>query len=533
MPRLTLLAFLLSFFCWISAQISGEVQMNNNFFMRDSARGAFNTPQYNRQLFGADGWMALNYMSDGFQAGVRLDIHNNSNLHAPLQSFSQQGIGRFYITKKIEELTVTGGYFYDQFANGIVFRSFEERALGIDNAIYGLHAKYELNQHIELKGFSGRQKNRFDLFGSYIKGFNINTNYQFGKLYFNPGASWVNRTIDDQAMSTIIAGINSQPFDSRFSPVNNVYVYSYNHGLNWKNWSWDMEIGEKTSEALFVVDSDGQRFENRAGNVMYHSLTWSKRKLKLGKLKLKGIGITGQFKRTENFSFRVNPTETGLRGVINYLPPLTRQNAYRLPARYAAQSLELSEVAKQLDVVFKLNNKVSGLFNTSHVTNLDGNLMFREFYGELKWKWKKKKITVKPGAQYLQLDQQTYGLKGEGLLTSIVPFVEVSKKLKKRSSIRGEYSVMMTEEDFGSWQWWLVEYTHKSKLSFSVSDMFNFEPTRTSALHYPTVFASYSKKANRYTLAYVKQVEGIVCTGGVCRYEPAFSGVRFTLNTTF
>ena len=50
--------------------------MNNNFFMRDSARGAFNTPQYNRQLFGADGWMALNYMSDGFQAGVRLDIHN-------------------------------------------------------------------------------------------------------------------------------------------------------------------------------------------------------------------------------------------------------------------------------------------------------------------------------------------------------------------------------------------------------------------------------------------------------------------------
>ena len=35
------------------------------------------------------------------------------------------------------------------------------------------------------------------------------------------------------------------------------------------------------------------------------------------------------------------------------------------------------------------------------------------------------------------------------------------------------------------------------------------------------------------TLAYIKQVEGVNCSGGVCRLEPAFSGVRFTLTTNF
>jgi hypothetical protein len=36
-----------------------------------------------------------------------------------------------------------------------------------------------------------------------------------------------------------------------------------------------------------------------------------------------------------------------------------------------------------------------------------------------------------------------------------------------------------------------------------------------------------------FGVSYVKQVEGIVCTGGVCRYEPAFNGVRLNLQARF
>jgi len=507
--------------------ISGDVMLNSNFFMRDSSRLAYGTPQYNHQLYGSDAWLALNYSGKDLTAGVRLDAHQNSNLHAPLQSFSGQGIGRWFITKKIDKLEVTGGYFYDQFGNGIVFRSFEARQLGLDNAVYGIHTRYQFSQNTEIKGFSGRQKNRFELFEPIIRGLNANGNFKYKKIYINPGISVVARTLDNTSMNSIISSINQQAFDTRFEPRYNVYAFSLNNSLSFKRWTWDMELASKTPEALFIAgDGNGQRYELRDGSVVFQSLTYTKR----------GLGITGQYKRTENYSFRVSPTETGLRGVINYLPPLTRQNSYRLPARYAAQSLELSEQALQMDIVFKLNKKWKGILNGSYVTDLEGKLMFKEAYAELTYKLNKK-TKLKPGFQHLQLDQQTYGLKGKGLLTSIVPFFEVQRKLAKKKSFRLEASIMQTAQDFGSWSWVLFEYNWAPKWSFSVSDMYNFNPNEgfvtSGPLHYPTVFAQYSYHSSRYSLAYVKQVEGIVCTGGVCRYEPAFSGVRFSMSTNF
>jgi hypothetical protein len=40
-------------------------------------------------------------------------------------------------------------------------------------------------------------------------------------------------------------------------------------------------------------------------------------------------------------------------------------------------------------------------------------------------------------------------------------------------------------------------------------------------------------KTTRVTAGYLKQPQGVNCTGGVCRVEPAFSGARVTLTTNF
>ncbi|NDC41125.1 MAG: hypothetical protein EBZ77_06175, partial [Chitinophagia bacterium] len=48
-----------------------------------------------------------------------------------------------------------------------------------------------------------------------------------------------------------------------------------------------------------------------------------------------------------------------------------------------------------------------------------------------------------------------------------------------------------------------------------------------------SVYGAFTKGPHRLSLAYVKQVAGINCTGGVCRYEPAFSGIRSTFTTSF
>jgi hypothetical protein len=127
-------------------RVTGALQFNQNFYRRDSAIGAANNPLYDNRLSGGEGWLNLNYNNSeyGLSSQVRLDIFNNSNLHNPVSPYSAQGIGFWNVSKQFEKLTVTGGYFYDQFGSGIVFRAYEDRGLGIDNAIYGLQLKYKL-----------------------------------------------------------------------------------------------------------------------------------------------------------------------------------------------------------------------------------------------------------------------------------------------------------------------------------------------------------------------------------------------------
>ena len=76
---------------------------------------------------------------------------------------------------------------------------------------------------------------------------------------------------------------------------------------------------------------------------------------------------------------------------------------------------------------------------------------------------------------------------------------------------------------------------------FAAANMFNAVPGVASpvengkrkALYYPRFDVFYTIKSNRFSLSYIKQVEGVVCTGGICRLEPAFSGFRFAVTSTF
>lgn len=151
--------------------ISGNLQAAGNFFIRDTLIGAANTPQYDRQLYGADAWLNLSYSNWGFDFGLRFDLFNNSNLLNPTGSFTGQGIGRWFIKKNINRLDIAVGYLYDQIGSGIIFRAYEERALLIDNALYGARLQYQLLPQWRVKVFTGLQKQQFDNYNSIIKGF--------------------------------------------------------------------------------------------------------------------------------------------------------------------------------------------------------------------------------------------------------------------------------------------------------------------------------------------------------------------------
>ena len=80
--------------------------------------------------------------------------------------------------------------------------------------------------------------------------------------------------------------------------------------------------------------------------------------------------------------------------------------------------------------------------------------------------------------------------------------------------------------------WWAaqLEYSFAPVFSVFVSDMYNFQLER---VHYYNVGVSYTKSRTRIALSYGRNRAGYVCSGGVCRQMPAYTGFNLSLTTSF
>ncbi len=533
-------------------RLNGNFQAQTNFFIRDSLIGAANIPQYDRQLYGADAWLNLNYSNWGFDVALRFDLFNNSNLLNPTASYTDQGIGMWSVRKQIDKLDLTVGYIYDQIGSGLIFRAYEERPLLIDNALYGIRAQYEFSPDWIVKALTGRQKQLFDAYESILKGINLDGFLFADKkqlISLAPGFGIMNRTLDDNSMDALVAVLNTYRPEEAFVPNYNTYAFTLYNTLSVGPVSWYVEAAYKTEDAMIdpfgvrIIDGEevvGDRFINEDGSVLYTSVNYASR----------GLAITAEAKRTEFFTFRTRPQVSLNRGMINFLPPMARVNTYRLNARYNAATQELGELAFLGDAIFKVNDQVKVNVNASNIENLEGDLLYRELLAsttiESKDNW-----TLTAGIQRQQYNQEVYEFKpGVPLVETITPFADFLYPLDDDKALRLELQYMHTGEDpsvevgqdYGSWAFALAEFTIAPKWTFSVSDMYNARPGKQSPvdedgnrldLHYPRVDVTYTQNANRFALSYVKQVEGVVCTGGICRLEPAFSGWKFEVSSSF
>lgn len=522
--------------------LTGDFETQNSFFIRDSVIGAANTPQYDRQKFGTNNWLTLNYSIMGFDIGVRFDAYYNSNLIDPLDSYSALGLGRWHIRKEIFGLDITAGYFYDQIGNGTIFRAYNERYLPIDNALVGARLIYKINDNWQVKAFVGQQKKvekQINLFENYqpiiagaaIDGF-ISVGEEGKQVTLTPGAGAIRRTLDDASMNQIATDIGSYVPEDAFVPKYTTYAFSVYNTLTWKGLTWYVEGAYKTAEAVNALNPKGI-LENRDGTNIFTTLSYS----------MKGFSILGQYKRTDHFIFRTSPLQTLTRGMIAFLPPMARQNTYRLSSRYNAATQDVGEQAAQLDITFvPIKKKLTLNLNLSNIMTLDpiegkegdeAYLLYREVNFNSLWKINKKMKLIL-GFQFQQYNQDRYEQKpGVPIVMTLVPYAEFRLRMKKRKSLRVELSYMHTEQDYGSWAFALVEFNIK-KYSFWASAMINTVPKKYKNVEVFYEFgANYTHKSNKFEIGYKRQVEGIVCTGGVCRYQPAFNGVQFNVVSSF
>ena len=506
--------------------LTGDLQMNVNFYQRDTSIGAANNPLYDNNLSGGEAWLSLRYNYKGFNAFLRVDAFHNSNLYDPTAAMTAFGIGAFTLSKQVGELTITGGYIYDQIGSGILFRAYEDRGLLIDNALAGIELKYKLTDNIMVKGFTGQQKdvsgiNRF--FGPVIKGLNAEGDFTIGtKIHLSPGIGALNRTLDANSYNEVRSTIENQPMEEHFTPVHNMYAFTGYNMLTAGNFSWYAEGAYKTKEAIL---KDGI-LQNKAGNVEYTTLGYAR----------KGFAVNLSGKRTEDFVMRTSPNQVLLEGALNWQPVIARLRPQRLMSRYTPASQDISEKAAGMDILISPKETLDITLNGTYINTIEDVKLFREAYGEAEFRGFSKWIII-GGLQLLQYNQQLYQQHPTaGMVNAVTPFTELTYRVTDKKSIRFEAEYQYTKQDFGSWIFALIEYNIAPRWSFSVSDMWNVAPNKevvADGKHYYNIFMAYTRGANRFTVSYVKQVEGINCTGGVCRYEPAFSGLRFGITSSF
>ncbi|MGB0839978.1 MAG: DUF6029 family protein, partial [Chitinophagales bacterium] len=349
-------------------QLSGDLQINARFYDKDTIRGASGIPFYEYLKYGADSWLNLNYKVKGFDMGVRFDGFYNSAIFDPTVPLNGQGIGRWYIKKSIDKLTMTGGYFYDQYGSGMIFRAYENRPLGIDQAVLGINLKYDINDNWRAKAFTGTQKNIFDTYGTILRGANLEGYVPVNDdVSLSPGIAFVNRILNNELMlGSIVPEIRSYPVDLRFNPKYNVNLVSLYNTLNVKNVSWYTELVYKSEDV--IRNNEGLLINPDSGIIFYNTLTYSRPKF--------GIVVQGRYMK--NFDFRSSPLATFNRGLVNYVPSLTLQNSYRLVARYNAVAQFLGEFGTQAELTYTIKRGLKILGNFSHIRSLDGDKLFQE-----------------------------------------------------------------------------------------------------------------------------------------------------------
>lgn len=526
--------------------LSGNFQTNQAFYIKDTRLGEL-PPQYSKQLSSNETFLFLNYKRSGFDFNLRYDFFNHSPLLSPFAAYTNHGIGFWSVSKSINKLNITVGSFYDQIGNGFIFRAFEDRLIGIDYAVQGARVSYDITDNFRVKAFVGNQKGffdpntledtRFSFSKQSLAGANIEKGFKLTeKINLNTGIGAVNRTLDNATINRLVTDINNTPLERRFIPTYNTYALTGYAGASLGKVNLYGEFAYKTAEAL--RNNFSTELFKSEGKIIYGSASYS----------TKGFGLNVQARKVDKFQFRSSPYNLLLNGIITYLPALTRQNTYRLLARYTPFSQELGEDGIQSDFIYSPGKKTTITGNFSYIQSTEvipgrTTKLFQEYYIDATHKFGKDfKMTL--GFQSVFYNQRIYELNSLAPdVQTYTPFGEFNYKLSRRQSLRLEWQYLHTNADQGSFANALIEYNVAPKLSFAVGDMINTNPVRTPGtpqeliskekIHYYTFFASYLEGTTRFVLEYKKQVAGINCTGGICRIEPAFNGVRVAVTTTF
>lgn len=525
---------------WKKMRLSGNVQSDILIPQKDSLIGALDYKEWAL----TNTYVDLNLYSKYLAAGLRYEY-----LEHPLPGFepefSGSGFPHLYLSANFTKVKITLGDFYDQFGNGFVFRTYQERSLGIDNALRGAKVVVQPLKGLNIKMLGGKQRYYFKHNNSIVWGADAEFNIeQWSKKMQDSGINWSLGTSfvsKNQEEDTILVGT-----EYRLRLPRNVGAWAIRSSFQKGDYSVMAEYAQKANDP-----SKDNGYIYKPGNALMLSGSYSKQ----------GISLLMQAKRSDNMSYRSVRTRAGLSSFINHLPPFTLQQTYALAALYPYATQMAGEWAFQGDFtyVFKKKTPLGGKYgtvlklNASHIRAIDKKypdnqgyeLMGTEGYTSRFFKLGKEKYyqdinisvekklskDLKLNLMYMNqfYNQLVVEAHGDRIKSNI--FVAEGKyQVNPELTIRSELQYLQTKFDKGDWMYGLVEVSMLPSLMLTFSDMYNNGETD---LHYYMASTTYSYKAHRLQVGYGRTRAGYNCSGGICRNVPASRGFQLSYNFNF
>ncbi len=500
----------------------------------------------------SNNYLFLNYVYKNWSAGIQAEAYEENALLNYNPKFNETNIATYFVRYANDKVDVTAGYFYEQFGSGILFRSWEDRALGINNALRGGRVIFRPAEFLTVKGVYGRQRSGFDVANSDIFGtdveFNIGDVLKFETTDLSIGGSFIRR---DEKTDII---------DPNFKNATDGYAARVAFGHN--AFYFTSEYNYKTEDAIVQVQGQIDNEFVKPGSALLFNAGYS----------TKGFGMDATFRRIENMSFF---SERDAKGnayndkVMNFVPSLTKQHHFNLSNIYVYQAqpnviltdaslVKTGEIGGQIDLYYDFQkgtklggkygtkvainvsnwNALGGTFNVSNPKGYDTDFFGfgKKYFSDYNLEISKKFSNDFNGAiayinQYYdkKLIEETSGL----VKTNIIA-AEGTYKFSTYQSLRLVGEHMWADSDKGNWASATAEFNINSKYSVYAMDMYNYgNEVEADQTHYYNIGGAFRKGSTRIALAYGRQRGGLVCVGGVCRYVEESTGLSLSLNTTF
>ncbi|MBI1836561.1 MAG: hypothetical protein HYR91_04780 [Flavobacteriia bacterium] len=528
-----------------SGSFTGNIESNFQILKADSLIGA-KLPAEKALL---NSYMNVFYTNGNFKAGMRFESYL-PRINGYPNMFSGSGIGMRYVQYASQFVDVTLGNFYEQFGSGLLFRSYENRQLGYDNAMDGMRLIVRPKPGVTLKGVYGYQ--RLSFVDGKIQHADGIVRGMDGEVHINELVKFMNeKKFDVTIGGTFVSKFQKDDDENLVLPQN---VGSYGGRLK-------LKYGKLFLDGEYVMKENDPSADNgknyNTGHACLINAGYSQ----------KGFGVNFSAKSTDNMSYRSDRNQNLANALINYIPSLNKTHTYNLVSSLYPYATQLQgEVAFQGDLIytFKKDSKIGGKTGMTIMGNMSTTYrpMRHSVAGQVndssgityKGKlfdmsdslyWQDINVSInKKINKKLNFILSYYNIKinndvskvaiAKGIINSHINVLEVGYKINKNNAFRTELQSLITKVDRGNWATLLFEYNWKSNWCFSVMDQYNYgNPNTKLQIHYIVGSFSYVHESTTFIVSVGRQRAGMFCVGGVCRVVPAQNGLTFTFTHSF